>query len=257
MNAATKTPDFKFRVKTTSDKPTVSHIRPRSSLQAPIVCYTPHVKAVIDMIVDTCKEEAGWLGLVKEMPYGYLVHKIYIPKQEVSATTTEIDADAMSALALEIMDAGDDPNELRYWGHSHVDMGVSPSRQDEDQVEEYLDNCELFIRGIYNKRGDSKVDVYDLKDGVAYECVRNGLETPILSEADKKNITALITKNVTKAPRVISYGSGANWRDNFPSGNNLGLRKPAPSPSFYQDTTLDELGPYAEYYDHFYDAGGL
>lgn len=140
-------------------------------LTPPTVYYTPEAYAVIQLAVAHCSKEVGWWGMVEKMEDGYLISDIYIPEQTVTGAETDIDSDAMAALALQLMESNRDPSKLCYWGHSHVNMGVSPSGQDEAQVEEYLDNMPLIIRGIYNKKGEAKVDVYDRERGVVFQCV--------------------------------------------------------------------------------------
>ena len=169
----------------------------------PAVFYTDEVFAQINYLVQKVGTEVGWLGLVDKLKdNNYLVTKIYIPKQEVSGVETDIDSDAMAELALEIDDDGKDPGKLLYWGHSHVNMGVSPSGQDEVQIEEFISvepPPKFFIRGIYNKRGQSKVDVYDIQQNCVHQCVNNGLRATALKPADKNFVDEAVKENVTKA----------------------------------------------------------
>jgi len=169
------------------------------------VRYTPQVWQTISHIVDSQKLEVGWLGMVEEAEYGYLITDIFVPKQTVSAAETDIDENAMADLALELDDAGYDISKLLYWGHSHVNMAVSPSGQDEKQVGEFLNNCPVFIRGIYNKRGESKVDVYDVERNVVHQCVPDLIDYPPLPDAALAKLDAVLKSNVTtrvyKAPK--------------------------------------------------------
>lgn len=162
---------------------------------APSVYYTEQAHRVIQMLVQKCTQEVGWLGLVETIGSDYLITDIYVPEQTVSAAETDIDSEAMMDLYNELIADGKDTNKLFYWGHSHVNMGVGPSLQDENQVDEYLESMPLFIRGIYNKHGESKVDVYDVEKGLVYECVDN----EVLRDGDDEleaAVDALIKKNV-------------------------------------------------------------
>lgn len=161
----------------------------------PRVFYTPEVWGVIQLAIAHCEVEIGWLGLVrKHNETDYLVYDVFIPKQTVSHTETDIDESAMSALANEIFAAGEDPGNLYYWGHSHVNMGVQPSGQDEEQVAIYLDSLPVLIRGIYNKRGESNVCVFDTEQRVVFERVENGVYA--LSDGDESAWIEHIDKNV-------------------------------------------------------------
>jgi len=169
-----------------------------TSVKVPEVRYTPYIHKVIQHIVAHQPQEIGWLGLVDKTAYGYLVTDLYIPEQTVSAAETDIDQDAMAALAIEIDEAGLDPSKLLYWGHSHVNMAVSPSRQDEQQIASFVENSPFFIRGIYNKYGDSKVDVYDKQNNTIFQCVNDVVDTPELSKQEIKQLNALMKSNLKK-----------------------------------------------------------
>lgn len=159
-----------------------------ASVVRPEVYYTPKVMRTIDYIVAKATGEVGWLGTVEKMGKDYLITNIYIPPQTVTSVTTDIEADAVAKIALQIMDDGGDLASLRYWGHSHVNMGVTPSSTDEAQIDEYMEQSDWFIRGIYNKKGESKVDVFDRTNGVVFQCVNDGLNTPQLTAEEKKHI---------------------------------------------------------------------
>lgn len=168
--------------------------------KAPQVYYTPLVWESIRYLVDTIATEVGWLGLVDIDDDGnYLVTEIFVPKQTVSGVETDITPEALVDLAVDLESKGISSEKLIYWGHSHVNMGVSPSMQDEVQVEEFLDNgCKYFIRGIYNKHGSSKVDVYDTAENCVHQCVRNGVQPTVLDDLLKTRLDDLIKTNVEK-----------------------------------------------------------
>lgn len=165
---------------------------------APTVIYTTEAWQTIQFLVARCPVEIGWLGLVTHdaANNAFIIDRIFVPKQEVSGATTEIEADAMTTLAMELLDEGLDTSQLYYWGHSHVNMGVSPSSQDERQLDEYLEHCPVFIRGIYNKKGDAKVDVFDTQAGVVYQCVENVPEHDLLPAYLIDYLTATMKANV-------------------------------------------------------------
>ena len=169
--------------------------------KAPEVYYTPLVWESIRYLVDTIPSEVGWLGIADKIEDtgNYLVTDIYVPEQTVSGVETDISAEALTKLALELESQNIPSEKLIYWGHSHVNMGVTPSMQDELQIEDFLENgCEFFIRGIYNKRGDSKVDVYDSQQNCVHQCVRNGLQPTELDDLLKTRLDSLIKANVKK-----------------------------------------------------------
>jgi hypothetical protein len=171
--------------------PLVSHKR------APVVYFSDVAWCKLWIIVDQCQKEVGWYGTVDKLPSGdYMIEDIFVPEQTVSGVTTDIEPEALGELALQLEQQGIDSSRLRYWGHSHVNMEVSPSATDEEQIEEYLDDCDWFIRGIHNKRRASKIDVYEVKQSVIFERVQNGTLPLELADEDKKALLEDIKNNV-------------------------------------------------------------
>jgi len=173
--------------------------------KVPEVYFTPQTRAIIDHLVRACNQEVGWLGTVAEDNGVYVIDQIFVPKQTVTHTETDIGLDAMGALAEELFEKGDSPDRLYYWGHSHVNMGVSPSSQDEDQIREYLEACPKFIRSIHNKAGLQKVDFYDRDNRIIYQNLP-AKTLFSLEQTFKTNLDELIARNVTAA--TFNYNMG-------------------------------------------------
>lgn len=174
-NTGYKKPPREWDYSATSSTPATTPLRRRGETpRTPRVIYTTRVYQQITYLVHRCNLEVGWWGLVDVQPCGdYLITEIFVPPQTVTGVETDIEAEAMTALAIELMDRDLDPGKLYYYGHSHVNMGVSPSGQDESNTDQYLDACPIFIREIRNKKGESKVDIFDTTANVVYQCVEN------------------------------------------------------------------------------------
>lgn len=157
----------------------------------PAVYYDADVFKAIEHIVYKQKKEVAWMGLVEQLSdTEYFVYKLYIPEQKVTGTTVDISEHAISKLANRIMDEGHDPNELRYHGHSHVNMSVTPSATDQEHIADYLENIDFFIREIRNKAGEYKVDVFDKRVSKIFQCVNTEIydllrEQSFYDELDK------------------------------------------------------------------------
>lgn len=141
----------------------------------PVVMFHPKAWGQIQVAIAHCggdRNEVGWFTPVekREAVDGksiLFIPEIFIPEQEVHGTET--DSADLDTVLVEHLEAGYQPNILRGWFHLHPgNMGVSPSGQDERQVEEYLDDCDTLLRGIFNNKGDVKLDYYDTDAEVAY-----------------------------------------------------------------------------------------
>lgn len=139
--------------------------------------------------VDMASTEIGWLGTVSEVEGGYLIEDTFLVEQTVDMTETEMTIDGLAELGTRLLGEGRDAEyaKIRLWGHSHVNMGVSPSGTDEQTMVQLKgDDTPWFIRVIANKRGDMKFWVYRYdKDLEFHDCaweVYNPVDTSLRDE---------------------------------------------------------------------------
>jgi hypothetical protein len=181
----------------------------KSKITPPVVYYSPKVLQLIELTVAVCDKEVGWLGTAEKVGNDYIIDEIFVPKQKVSGTETDISPETVGELLYEIVKKDKDPSKLIYWGHSHVNMGVSPSGQDNKQMEAFLENATYFIREIRNKRGDSAVDVFDVEAGYIFYGVANQVYMPPISEEEKAAWEKIIKENVT--PQYAQHVQSNYW----------------------------------------------
>jgi len=196
----------------------------------PTVYMTPDVVGDIFCLVDECETEIGWLGIVEQKNDGaLLIKEIFVPKQECHATTTKFDKDGIMDVYTEIMkrpNGADLVNQLRFWGHSHVMFDTIPSPQDEDQMEDFRKNkCDYFIRGIFNKLGSARFDVFDYQKNIAMLDVPWAIcpEIGIPSKTKAKNLIRSKVKEVKYQykPSKSAFGGGAHqYEQGFSHGRS-------------------------------------
>lgn len=144
-------------------------------IRTPIPTIYITEQAISDMylLTDECDTEVGWLGTVQVMGEGpdLLINEIFLPKQECHFATTKLSVDGLMDVYNELMERKDGAklvDQLRFWGHSHVNLDVDPSKQDEEQMEMFKKNkCDYFVRGIVNKKAKMKFDVFYYNTNVA------------------------------------------------------------------------------------------
>lgn len=114
-----------------------------------------------------CEKEIGWLGIVEEYESMYYVEDVFLFDQEVTGGETDIKAESLADFYEKVMeDLGFEEGnkflkKLRFWGHSHVRMGIGPSATDESTLKElFRPEFDFFIRVIGNKEGLMKADLY-------------------------------------------------------------------------------------------------
>ncbi len=151
------------------------YANPRAELiftpPAPTVYVSPVAYMVMCLIIELAPKEVGWLGTVSKRPDGnFMIEEVFLVEQEVTSVETELSADGCAKLVMELLEGGDPglerANKLRFWGHSHVRMGTSPSGTDERTMRRFAsEGHEFYVRGIFNKLGRSTFDVYYFDKG--------------------------------------------------------------------------------------------
>jgi hypothetical protein len=142
----------------------------------PHVFFTLRVLQDMHTIVDHCSEEVSWIGTVTKVKNDLLVDEIFVLDQTVTGVTTEITEEGLSKLADRLL-SQEDPtkntegldklNRLWFWGHSHVNMGTSPSGQDDSQVNLWKKNDQPYlIRAIINKHGRLQLSLFIWELGI-------------------------------------------------------------------------------------------
>lgn len=175
----------------------------------PTIYMTQKVVNDIFILVDQCDIEIGWLGIVE--PYGedaLLIKEIFVPKQQCHAATTKLSPDGIVQVYTDLMkrDKGADlVNKLRFWGHSHVNMDVQPSHQDDDQMKDFGKNkCEYFIRGIFNKKGSAKFDIWYYEKGISLLDVPWAI-CPSVEQSRKDELKKVIKDKVKEEKYTPNY----------------------------------------------------
>lgn len=150
----------------------------------------------MEKYVDCSTQEVGWLGFVKEVPekpHHYNLYDVILFEQKVTMAETDISPEAMAKVAEKLVQEGKEDllNDMRFWGHSHVHMGVTPSGQDDKQMQE--DNWGGFpwaIRAILNKKGAMEVSLYLYNENLSVKDIKWCIKYDLQNE-DNKKIVAL------------------------------------------------------------------
>lgn len=121
----------------------------------------PDVEERIRHYTDLAHGEVSALGLVEEFEGGFLVTDLFLPRQQCSAASTRLKDEAVATLLLELDRSGRDPSLLRFWFHSHGNLGVFWSDTDNQCIED-LANGDYLLSLVVNKRGDAlaRLDIY-------------------------------------------------------------------------------------------------
>ncbi len=196
-----------------------------NQLAIPEAFITIDAMAKVTEIVRQSTKEVGWMGqMVREEHDNGMISLTlfnpYCPRQEVSGATTDLDADAVGEYALSVKQ----PELIKWWGHSHVNMCVDPSTTDMTTFYEHIedDPDNPFVMTIHNKQHDSYCNIY-LGGGVFAEAV--SLHIDWQNPKVVKEVKAELKLNVREKKYVGAKLTKANgYRTSKKAGKGKGKR---------------------------------
>lgn len=223
------------------------------------VLISPEAITKMASYVEQCADEIGWLGTAYREGDTIKIEDVYLFEQEVHATTTEITPEGLSSFAEELLSSGEAGielwNNLKVWGHSHVNMGITPSGQDNSQMETFKEGGhDWFLRLIANKKGELKIDLYDYKNSIIY------LDLPwseYLSEEEEailhqiEKLYSILDKHQDQ--RKKSYEEVIKEEMKQKVKKKIYLTTGFTGGKHPKSTSVRKYPAYANYYDDWYD----
>lgn len=181
-------------------------------------------------LVSEFDKEVAWHGVAKrgddKSKNEYIVSDIMVYPQEVTGSTVNTDQTKYQNWLYSFDD--DTFNNIRFQGHSHVNMGTTPSAVDlthQNSILEQLNDDMFYIFIIINKKHDKTIKIYDLAKNMLFETkdvtiqfIDDGLGLrEFISEAK-----SMVTEKTYSYKSYNNYGNnyygyGTREYDNFPS----------------------------------------
>lgn len=138
------------------------------------VLMTPEAFVKQQSLVSSNPKEVSWHGVVDRVDDDtFIISDILLHPQEVGSSKVDTTDEDYTAWMIEILKAPNNLFErLRCHGHSHVNMGTSPSSTDTEYQKMVMkdiaeDGFNIFM--ICNKKNDLWIRVYDKKNNVIYD----------------------------------------------------------------------------------------
>lgn len=239
------------------------------------ITFSAQAYMKIFALVHTYSTEVEWHGVIERTAAdAFYIKDILIFPHKVTGATVISDQTEYEKW-LDTLD-NDTFNALRFHGHSHVNMGVTPSGVDMTYRYNILNNfgtpsetSDLFyIFLIFNKRGDISGEIYDLQNNALYSKSTTADEIKIVIED-----CDWLTDFLDEAKRVVTesysynntgFGSGGYNGGNYggsygatttPKTNSpkRGAKAEARQGSLLDDNDPDPMDD--EYYAGVYGSG--
>lgn len=217
-------------------------------LEEPKVYITAEAYVKLRKLVDDTTTEIGWYGTVTKMPgfeSVFVIDDILVYPQTVTGATCVQDDDRVFEFELNL--STDQVNRKRFHGHSHVNMGVTPSGVDEQFYQDILTQVDdYFIVMITNKSGAYYTRFYDMQNNILYTGipVQVMLDNGIALEHWYDDATQ---NNIKEHTYTAPIKPGAN-KKNF---QNSIFDNP------YDDYDYDPYESYADRYARYYESTKL
>lgn len=145
----------------------------------------------------------------------------YLLKQEGGAAHTDIDPTALGELLFDTMRSG---QELKWWWHSHVKMGVFWSSQDTTTIKE-MGQHGWLVATVFNQLREMKSAVcykttsdfgslIHTNDHIPTEIVRPSVTPEIIAQWDKEFTDKVFEKKYTP-PSYLGYSHYQAWDEDY------------------------------------------
>lgn len=159
------------------------------------VSFTAEAYIKMFAVIQDNNKEVAWEGSVERLDRDhFLIHDIFVYPQNVTAATVDNEKKLIEELSNDSFwkdDLSDEVyNSLRFQGHSHVMMDVSPSSIDiehQKEIAESLNDDDFYIFLIANKKMDTKFIIYDRVTATMYE--NQNINYDILFDNDGEKCT--------------------------------------------------------------------
>jgi len=168
-------------------------------------------------LVSAFDKEVQWHGLVQQINDNtWKVNDILVfPHEATNVTVTSRQEDYekwLNSLDNQTF------NQLRFHGHSHGDMGVSPSGVDMEYRAKMIQNISprddspYYIFMIINKKNEITIEIYDIEKNIVYTNLK---DIDIVVEAENDTIANFINnaRKMVTSPTTIQHFNN-NYKHN-------------------------------------------
>lgn len=163
-------------------------------------------------------KEVAWHGVAyrgdDKSKDGYYITDILVYPQEVTGATVNTDQEKYEMWLMQHED--EVFNNIRMQGHSHVNMGTTPSSVDTTHQEKILAQLEdgmFYIFMIWNKRGEKTIKIYDLEKNILFD----GNDVTVEVQDDGTGMTAFLAeaKKMVQDKKTYAQTTGSSYRGSY------------------------------------------
>lgn len=204
LESATDNADLKINI-------TTETLLQSQGVEKPTVYILATAFVKMTTLINSSNDELAWYGIAHRVNHNYFIEDILVYPQTVTSATVDADEEKCAKWFMELPD--EVINNLKFQGHSHVNMGASPSGRDTNNWQQFanlLKPNEFMILCIGNKRNEFYWNIYDKAINVFFEnkditmCVVDDKGNSISNWA-KESIDKYIVKETPKVTSRVGF----------------------------------------------------
>ena len=168
--------------------------------------------------IRACPVEVGGLGSVVNRHDGLVITDVFLLKQKVGTAHTNLDTAAVREFVLDWIKQGKDPEQLKFWWHSHAHFPVGWSPTDEDTIRRMTESS-LLVTCVGNHRGEVRTRI---TTAAPERCAFDFLALDVIPEIGEE-------ARAKAEAEVAEKVSQETWRDRYSRRfRSIGMRDDAP-----------------------------
>ena len=177
-------------------------------VEDPTIYITPTAYIKMRTLVEETDVEIAWHGVVHKQDRNFVITDILVYPQKITSVTVESDDDLYPNWCMELPD--EVLNNMRFQGHSHVNMGVTPSGVDEEYYTRLLTQVhDYYIIMVTNKHEAMTLRLYDVENNILYSDLDLNISREMLQ---KSKVLHEIEENLEK--KIVNKLEGLK-KDDF------------------------------------------
>lgn len=193
------------------------------------VVFSPKAYIKTKALVEFYTTEVQWHGVVERIKdsSNFYVRDILVFPQTVTSATVDADQEEYEKWLDGL--SYDEFNALRFHGHSHNSMGVTPSSTDHEYRKKLIssmgvpsDEDDLFyIFMIFNNKGDWSGEVYDIKNNALFSSTDDEiiLEVPMGNDTLTGFLEGAHEMVKRPTPQYREFKTADQWEDYYYGSN--------------------------------------
>lgn len=184
--------------------------------------FTTIAYAKISCIIKENSKEVAWHGVAYRTDDGYLVEDVFVYPQVVNSAL--VDTDGGEYIEYLYSFGKETFQNIRFHGHSHVNMDVSPSDTDSKHREHLLSQIKsngFYVFMIGNKKGECSFEIIDKMKNIVYSSEDINIDVIIDDDKKMSDFIKESNKNIKedKPTYYSKYFSGVS-KKNYANNNS-------------------------------------